>query len=164
MLLANNTIKSARNKVMMRLSAVALFVFNSVYSISAFAADMPEAVTTPSFDGGMNFDSLLQVLTGLISVILIIFLLSLLLKKFNIVPGGSSGIIKVVSGLALNSKDRLMLVQVGEEQILLSVTPGNISKLHKLETPVVLDDLPQNKSGNKNFSSLLKTALTGQKS
>ncbi|MCF5179307.1 flagellar assembly protein FliO, partial [Pseudomonas sp. PA-6-1D] len=37
---------------------------------------------------------------------------------------------------ALGPRDRLVLVQVGEEQILLGITPGRITPLHVLKTPV----------------------------
>lgn len=37
-------------------------------------------------------------------------------------------------------RDRLVLVQVGEEQILLGLTPGRITPLHVLKEPVHLPD------------------------
>lgn len=141
------------------LTAIAL----SFIPYSALAA--ATADTTPSFESSMNFDGLLQVLTALISVIVIIFVLSIVLRKFNMVPGANSGIIKIVSGLALNNKDRLLLVQVGDEQVLLSVSPGNISKLHKLAKPVLKSEEQQVSTDNKkNFSTLLNTLSKRQKS
>jgi flagellar protein FliO/FliZ len=41
-----------------------------------------------------------------------------------------------VGSRALGPRDRLVLVQVGEEQILLGLTPGRITPLHVLKHPV----------------------------
>ncbi len=42
----------------------------------------------------------------------------------------------MIGSRALGPRDRLVLVQVGEEQILLGLTPGRITPLHVLKTPV----------------------------
>ncbi|MGO1247381.1 MAG: flagellar biosynthetic protein FliO [Oceanisphaera sp.] len=49
---------------------------------------------------------------------------------------GGSRQLKVVSSLALGQRERLMVVQVGEEQWLLGVTAQQISGLGKLDTPL----------------------------
>ena len=45
-------------------------------------------------------------------------------------------VIKIVATQALSPRDRLVLVQVGNEQILLGLTPGRITPLHVLKEPV----------------------------
>jgi len=42
----------------------------------------------------------------------------------------------MIGSRALGPRDRLVLVQVGEEQILLGITPGRITPLHVLKSPV----------------------------
>jgi flagellar protein FliO/FliZ len=49
-------------------------------------------------------------------------------------------VIKVVASQALGPRDRLVLVQVGGEQILLGLSAGRISPLHVLSEPVHLPD------------------------
>ena len=48
--------------------------------------------------------------------------------------------IKVLATQPLGPRDRLVLVQVGGEQVLLGLTPGTISALHVLNEPVHLPD------------------------
>jgi flagellar protein FliO/FliZ len=49
-------------------------------------------------------------------------------------------VIKIVATQALGPRDRLVLVQVGGEQLLLGLTPGRIAPLHVLKEPVHLPD------------------------
>ncbi len=41
--------------------------------------------------------------------------------------------LRIVTGLALGMREKLILVQVGDKQVLLGVTPGRIDKLLELE-------------------------------
>ncbi|WP_375058518.1 flagellar biosynthetic protein FliO [Zobellella sp. DQSA1] len=71
-------------------------------------------------------------------VIGLVVLLGALVRKLRLpsVLGGSRQL-KVVATLAVGHRERLMVVQVGEEQWLLGVTPQQISGLGKLERPLV---------------------------
>ena len=81
-----------------------------------------------------------QLLVGLLLVIGLIFALAWVVKRIqNITPRGGA-VIKLVASQALGPRDRLLLVQVGGEQILLGLTPGRISALHVLAEPVLLAD------------------------
>ena len=70
-------------------------------------------------------------------VIGVILVLGWLLRRLRgaALLGGSRQL-KVVSSLALGQRERLMVVQVGEEQWLLGVTAQQISGLGKLEHPL----------------------------
>lgn len=122
------------------------------------AAEAQEPPVRP--DSLVSPESMVQMFLGLIVVILIIFGLSILVKRFSLLPGSSSGMIKVLGGLPLNNKDRLLLIQVGEEQILLSASPGRIDKVHKLTTPLDPDQFRvSTKPEGKSFNSLLDQVL-----
>lgn len=70
-------------------------------------------------------------------VIGVILVLGWLLRRLRgaAMLGGSRQL-KVVSSLALGQRERLVVVQVGEEQWLLGVTAQQISGLGKLEHPL----------------------------
>lgn len=83
---------------------------------------------------------LVQLLLGLLLVIGLIFLLAWVMRRVQqIVPRGGQ-VINVVATQALGPRDRLVLVQVGGEQVLLGLTPGNITALHVLKEPLSLPD------------------------
>ena len=81
-----------------------------------------------NMDAGSMIVSLLMVL-GLIIVS------ALILKRFNITQQGSNQI-KTVASLSLGSKERLVVVQIGKQQLVLGVCPQQITLLKQLETPL----------------------------
>ena len=79
---------------------------------------------------------LLKLTGGLILVVVVIFALAWLVKKFNLAQQSHGGLIKIVAGVSIGTRDRIVLLQVGEEQILVGLTPGRIEKLHTLAEPL----------------------------
>jgi len=81
---------------------------------------------------------IMQLVFGLLLVIGLIFLLAWLVRRVQqkLPVKGSQQAISLLASQALGPRDRLLLVQVGKEQILLGLTPGSIVPLHVLEEPV----------------------------
>ncbi|OLF54887.1 flagellar biosynthetic protein FliO [Pseudomonas chlororaphis] len=80
---------------------------------------------------------LTQLLLGLLLVVGLIFFLAWLLRRVQQAgPAGKGQVIELIGSRALGPRDRLVLVQVGNEQILLGLTPGTITPLHVLKEPV----------------------------
>ncbi|HHG4554242.1 TPA: flagellar biosynthetic protein FliO [Pseudomonas aeruginosa] len=83
---------------------------------------------------------LAQLVLGLGLVIGLIFLLAWLVRRVQQAGPRGNRLIRTLASQPLGPRDRLVLVQVGEEQILLGLTPGRITPLHVLEEPVHLPD------------------------
>lgn len=80
---------------------------------------------------------LTQLVLGLLLVLGLIFFLAWLLRRVQQAgPAGKGQVIELIGSRALGPRDRLMLVQVGNEQILLGLSPGTITALHVLKEPV----------------------------
>ncbi|WP_029407195.1 flagellar biosynthetic protein FliO [Thiomicrorhabdus sp. Milos-T2] len=121
----------------------------SLYSLAEDTANVGEAVTQPSEYFG-------QIVLSLVLVLLIIFISAWLLRRYGRFPGVAEGNLKVLGALSVGQRERILLLQVGEEQILVGVTTSRISRLHQLEVPVeVKDNVPI--SGQ--FSQRLQEAL-----
>ncbi len=86
----------------------------------------------------MSSPYLLKLTGGLILVVVVIFALAWLVKKFNLAQQSQGGLIKIVAGVSIGTRDRIVLLQVGEEQILVGLTPGRIEKLHTLAEPLAI--------------------------
>ncbi len=82
---------------------------------------------------------LTQLVLGLLLVVGLIFVLAWLMRRVQRVGPGNAQVIELVGSRALGPRDRLVLVQVGDEQILLGLTPGRITPLHVLKHPVNVD-------------------------
>lgn len=77
------------------------------------------------------------------------------MRKFNGYQTTAKGELQVVTGLNLGTREKLVVVQVGDEQLLLGVTPGKISRLHQLE-----QNISTGGSGSVgDFSDKLKTLI-----
>ncbi|EJM69193.1 flagellar biosynthetic protein FliO [Pseudomonas sp. GM55] len=106
---------------------------------SVLAAEAVATATTaaaPAVSSGVA-GQLTQLVFGLLLVLGLIFLLAWLLRRVQQAgPAGKGQVIEIVGSRALGPRDRLMLVQVGNEQILLGLSPGTITALHVLKEPV----------------------------
>ncbi|MBK3463385.1 flagellar biosynthetic protein FliO [Pseudomonas sp. MF6776] len=96
----------------------------------------PAAATAPMVNSGVA-GQLTQLVFGLLLVLGLIFFLAWLLRRVQQAgPAGKGQVIELIGSRALGPRDRLMLVQVGNEQILLGFSPGTITALHVLKEPV----------------------------
>lgn len=100
------------------------------------AATSAVAAAAPVASSGVA-GQLTQLVLGLLLVVGLIFFLAWLLRRVQQAgPAGKGQVIELIGSRALGPRDRLVLVQVGNEQILLGLSPGTITALHVLKEPV----------------------------
>ncbi|MFK3767218.1 flagellar biosynthetic protein FliO [Pseudomonas putida] len=101
------------------------------------AAAAPAVVATPPAAApGSLGGQLAQMVLGLLLVVGLIFFLAWLLRRMQGAAPKGGQVIEVIGSRAIGPRDRLLLVQVGKEQILIGHTPGSIEALHVLAEPV----------------------------
>lgn len=88
--------------------------------------------TPTAVDSLKVFGALMLVLAG-------IGLLAWILRKMRYTGITDGRCLRVVERLPLGARESLLLLQVGEEQVLLSQTPAGIAALHVLSEPVALN-------------------------
>ena len=81
--------------------------------------------------------SLLQLAFGLIVVLGAIAFGAYLLRRFGKLSAPVGGAMRVLGGISLGARERVVLMQVGDRQLLLGVAPGRVQTLHVLERPIV---------------------------
>jgi flagellar protein FliO/FliZ len=99
---------------------------------AAEPAAAPAVAPMPASLGGQ----LAQMVFGLLLVVGLIFFLAWLLRRMQSTAQRGVQAIEIVGSRAIGPRDRLLLVQVGKEQILIGHTPGSIEALHVLAEPV----------------------------
>lgn len=110
-------------------------VFLGAISPAVLAAESAAAASVPA-SGGELGAQLMQLMLGLLLVIGLIFLMAWLVRRLQqVVPRGGQ-VIQLLASQSLGARERLLLVEVGGEQLLLGLTPGNITTLHVLSKPV----------------------------
>lgn len=83
---------------------------------------------------------LAQLGMGLIIVVGLIFLLGYLMRRVGPMAPQGGQHIQVISSYPLGPRDRLVLVDVGGQQMLLGISPGRINTLHVFDEPVANAD------------------------
>lgn len=93
-------------------------------------------MATPAFAQGPEIDWSSWALSSLL-VIGLLLVLGQVLRRLKLPAFCGNRQLRVISSLALGHKEKLVVVQVGEEQWLLGITPQNINHLGKLEQPLL---------------------------
>ena len=76
--------------------------------------------------------------------------------RFNGGPGGNT--INVVATRGLGPKERLLLVEEGDKQLLAGLTAASVQTLHTFDRPVVTEEPIREEQG---FAERLRTAVKG---
>ncbi len=107
--------------------------------VESITADETTVITTPKnvevgrhVMGNMDAGSMI---VSLLLVLLAIVIAAWILKKLQ-VGGSTANGLKVITSLNLGSKERLVVVQVGEKQLLLGLTGQQINLLDTLDEPI----------------------------
>jgi flagellar protein FliO/FliZ len=123
-------------------------LFSLLLALPVIAAEQADSARTLT-ESPVSAMSLLQTLLGLVLVLGCIVLVAWLLKRSNSFHTAASGQLKVIAGLPLGTRERAVLVQVGDKQLLLGVTSQQISLLHTLDTPINTEQPAQGDFANK---------------
>ena len=84
--------------------------------------------------------NLLQTTLGLLAVLAMIAAAAWAVKRFGNFRTSVQGQMKIVGGVSLGTRERVVLLQVGEQQLVLGVAPGQIRTLHVLAEPLSASD------------------------
>jgi flagellar protein FliO/FliZ len=87
-------------------------------------------------EAGVNPPSITSWLLSSLMVIGLILVLGFLLKKSKLTQVMGGGQMKVIASLPVGYKEKLLVVKVGEQQLLIGVTPQQVNFLYRLEQPL----------------------------
>lgn len=119
----------------------------------------------PTLASPLSFGGMLQVFFGLFLVLALVVATAWLLRRLS--PGqiGAGGAVKVIGGVAVGAKERLVLVEIGETWLVLGVAPGQVTTLHTMPRPENGNLPAQSTTGATNpFAAWLKQAMQGRSS
>lgn len=133
-----------------------LIVFICSTTVVFSAIEQKQTVSTVSTAHVLNWSF------GLIIVLALFFVCIWFMKKMGALPVSSKQNMKVLSGLSLGMREKLVLVQVGEKQLVLGVTPGRVEKLLMLEGEDRLFQQIKSDNTEEDFSLKLKQIMSGK--
>jgi len=129
--------------------ALALFAVSAGAESAAPIDTAREGIFTPAY--------LLQSFVGLIIVIGLILILAMLFRRFGDTGMGAPGNMKVLGGLSVGQRERLVLVQVGTKQLLVGVSPGSVNQLMVFDEPLA-NTAPTNAGAVSAWQQMFKPA------
>ncbi len=101
-----------------------------------------------------------QAVFGLVVVLGLMAGAAWLLKRFNPVRTGQAGNVRIVGGVSVGNRERVIVVEVADQWIVVGVAPGSVNALSTLprqETPAA--GSASGTESNRNFSSWLKQSI-----
>jgi len=119
-------------------------------AVAAEAA--PTLPTTPGLGGG----DVLNMGVSMLFVVAIIVVLGWLYSRSRFVGSGSSEAINVVATRALGPKERLLIVEVADQQLLVGMTASAMQTLHVFDKPIAIEKQPNAPAG---FANRLRAAV-----
>ncbi len=108
------------------LSASSLLA-SSLFAASAYA-ETASGTAVPSTAG-----NLFQVLLGLIVVLALMAGAAWLLRRFNTAKGVSNTSIKIVGAASVGTRERVVVVEIADQWIVVGVAPGRVNALATMQ-------------------------------
>lgn len=135
---------------------VVFFLSMMLAATFAVAVETPAALPREPVDMTAN---LIKVTFGLGLVVVAIFVAAWFFKRMGKIGPVQGSDLRVLGGLNVGNRERVVLLQVGEQQVLIGVTPENVRTLHVLAEPI---PMMQNslKPPLENFSQKLNQAMS----
>jgi flagellar protein FliO/FliZ len=105
------------------------------------AAAQTSAAPLPGADVGSLAWPLVRMLASLGAVLALVAGLAWLARRLRAAGGVRSGLIEIVSGVSLGAREKVVLLRVGSEQVLVGVSPAGMRALHVMKdaTPTFSD-------------------------
>ena len=141
---------------MSRMFSCFLALFGVAFSPLLIAEEkVRSAVGTVSPDP-ISMDMLIQLVIGLLIVLAVIVAAAWFMRRFGKLNFNAGRNIKILEGLAIGQRERVVLMQVGEKQLLVGVTQGRMETLLVLDEKIKIDERPTQISFAERLTQALK--------
>ena len=94
-----------------------------------------QTTTRPAFTpppAAVSSGNVLQVIFSLLLVLGAVVLVAWILKRINMPQQGAGSMLKVISGVAVGQRERIVLVEVNDTWLVVGVAPGQVRTLHSM--------------------------------
>lgn len=115
------------------------------------------AAASDAASPGLGFASYLQAGLALALIVAALASTAWMVRKLAGGKGFGQGGMKVIGGVALGPRERIILVEIGEDWLVIGIVPGQIRTLHRMSKghPMIPDESAN--GAEKPFAQWLKT-------
>lgn len=129
------------------------------FSPLALAADAARPAYIPPPAAAVSSGSVLQVVLSLFLVLAAVVVVGWILKRINLPQQGAGNALKVISGVAVGQRERVVLLEVNDTWLIIGVAPGQVNALHTMPKGA-LPSAMNNATGDDNkFQIWLKQVM-----
>ncbi|MBC7503255.1 MAG: flagellar biosynthetic protein FliO [Herminiimonas sp.] len=122
-------------------------------------ASTPPPTPTPT-PTPTSFAGSFQMMFGMFVVLALLFGITWMLKKYGPVKSGNSTTVKIVGGISVGNRERIVVVEVADQWIVVGVAPGRVSTLSTMpKQDGVVTVAADTKPPQKNFAAWLKQTI-----
>lgn len=121
--------------------------------LAALPVQAAEQAAAPASAG-----SLMQVLVGLVVVLALMAGGAWMLKRMGMAGTGGNAVAKVVGGVSVGNRERVIVVEVGDQWIVVGVAPGRVNALSTMPRQETMP-VATGADDSKNFAAWLKQTI-----
>lgn len=121
---------------MRSLMTLFLFVTSQICLAVADTGNIKDKAIPSLTNEPVGLGNYLQMFFGLFIIIALIIGMAWFMRRMSNMTGNTAGNLKVLGGVSVGQRERVVLIQAGKTQLLVGVAPGAVRQLHVLEEPV----------------------------
>jgi flagellar protein FliO/FliZ len=103
--------------------------------------------------------SMLQIFFSLLLVLAAVMLVAWLLKRINLPQQRAGSMVKVLSGVAVGQRERIVLVEINDTWLVVGVAPGQVRTLHSMAKAVLPESADLPVPGDGKFQNWLQQVM-----
>lgn len=140
---------------MPRSLSISLVLYGVVFSPLLIAEEKTRPTVGAVSPDPVSMDMLIQLIVGLLAVLAVIVAVAWFMRRFGKLNFNAGRNIKVLEGMSIGQRERVVLMQVGEKQLLVGITPGRMETLLVLDEKIEVDK----QSSQTTFAERLTQAI-----
>ena len=145
------------NRTRLGIGKIICMVLTMFATHIAMAVELDDSAGLP---GAVGRNEVLNVATSLALIVFVFLLMAWLFRRAQFGRQQNGSLLKVLATEGLGQRERIMLVEVAEKQLLLGVTATQIQTLYVLEQPLQLQDV---QAPSFNFAERLQAIVKGDR-
>ncbi|MFK7815356.1 MAG: FliO/MopB family protein [Gammaproteobacteria bacterium] len=146
------------NKYIKIVNTLFLQIIMLSVSMSAYGEEVIKEPFSAEFGGPtINYG---QITTATIFIIVIIIIALLLLKKTRFAVPPNQGLLEVVHSFPISQKEKLLIVRVGSDYLLLGSSVSGIRKIHTLDKEEVGKSMSENDTKKNEFTNIFVNLMS----
>lgn len=142
------------------LSSIILLLLAPFLHVAHAAEGALDDVKKPLMADPVSAGSVFQLILVLLFVVALILFAAWFFRRLGQFGVTGNQAIRYLGGISVGQRERIVLIEVGETQLLIGVAPGRVEKLHKLDVPIDVEAT----AGNGPFARKLAEIMNKRES